>query len=134
MGELVDLLFVYGTLKDKSAHPMARYLWRHATYLGRATFQGRLYRPAYYPAVVASADPADKVTGAVFYLRSRAILKKLDDYEGCSVRDVAPYLFRREIVTVTDARGHLRQAWIYLYNRPLSSTGEAEVTSPLPPP
>ena len=123
MNETVDLLFVYGTLKDKAAHPMARYLWRQATYLGRATFQGRLYRVAHYPAAVASDEPSDQISGALLRLRARLVLKRVDDYEGCGARDVEPYLFRREIVTVTDARGHLRWAWMYLYNRHLHSIG-----------
>jgi gamma-glutamylcyclotransferase (GGCT)/AIG2-like uncharacterized protein YtfP len=118
----VDLLFVYGTLRERAAHPMAAYLWRRATPLGLAKFQGRMYRVAHYPGVVASDDPADQVTGTLLRLgpRFETTLRQLDRYEGYSPADKAGSLFVREKAQVTDTQGRTHLAWIYLYNRPVA--------------
>ena len=60
------LLFVYGTLRRQSPHPMARYLARHARYVGTARVAGRLYDLGPYPGMLPAAEADDFVHGDLF--------------------------------------------------------------------
>ncbi|HAV64185.1 MAG TPA: gamma-glutamylcyclotransferase, partial [Verrucomicrobiales bacterium] len=115
-----EYLFVYGTLRRDGGHEMSRFLAAHAEHLGPATFQGRMYRISWYPGVVPSADPADRVHGDLFELGDAATaLPKLDDFEGVGPGHVKPqeYIRRPECVTLPDGRSVT--AWIYVFNRPV---------------
>lgn len=111
------LLFVYGTLRRGSGHPMQRVLSRNARWLGAATFRGRLYRVADYPGAVPSDDARDAVRGDVYRLaRPRSTLLRLDRYEDCVFGRPGAGAYRRECVTLQlDGVGPVR-AWIYLLN------------------
>ena len=112
-------LFVYGTLMKAAGHPMAAHLARHGRYIGPATFNGRLYRLASYPGVVASDDGADVVHGELYELEDAAALFAfLDVYEGCSQDDPQPHEYARVQCSVSAGAKHAK-AWIYLYNRPV---------------
>ena len=113
-----SFLFVYGTLRRDSDHPMARFLARHARFVETADFQGRLFIVADYPGAVPSDDPRDRVRGDVFELRRPAwLLRKLDEYEGCRPLERTP-AYVRALRPVTLTSGEQRNAWIYLFNRP----------------
>ena len=116
-----DLLFVYGTLRPGARSPMTRFLKAHGVLVGRARYQGRLYRIAHYPGAVASNDPRDMVIGDVFRLRDPAlVLKRLDIHEGCGPTARRPMEYLREIVVVTLEDGGPAEAWTYLYNWPVA--------------
>jgi len=99
---------------DPQVNPWAARLWRGGRAAGEGWFQGRLYRVAHYPGVVASDDPDDKVRGLLVRLsRPAAILPALDAYEG------VPDLYTRQQALVTKVDGEQVTAWIYIYNRPV---------------
>jgi gamma-glutamylcyclotransferase (GGCT)/AIG2-like uncharacterized protein YtfP len=113
-------LFVYGTLRRDAQHPMARYLNQQAQWIGPASYQGKLYKVADYPAVVASSNPADKVYGDVYQLLSADLWSRLDDYEECSPSFPTPTEYQRLLQTVYLSNGEVISAWVYLYNHPIS--------------
>ncbi len=115
-----DHLFVYGTLRRDAQHPMADCLQQQAQWIGPASYQGKLYKIADYPAVVASSNPVDKVYGEVYQLFSTDLWSRLDDYEECSPSSAEPTEYRRLLQTVYLANGGEISAWIYLYNRDIS--------------
>lgn len=81
--------------------------------VGRATVQGALYDVGEYPALQRSAAVADVVPGVVLEVDDAA-LARLDDYEG-----VAEGLYTRELRSVRLDDGTDRDAWVYLYARPV---------------
>jgi gamma-glutamylcyclotransferase (GGCT)/AIG2-like uncharacterized protein YtfP len=107
------LLFVYGTLRAASGHPMHRKLRAVADFVGAGTFRGRLYDLGAFPGAVASRSNADRILGEIYRLREPArTLRALDAYE-----DKA---FRRAKVVVRRVDGETSRCWIYLYGRPLT--------------
>lgn len=101
-------LFVYGTLRRRAAHPMARFLEKHAAYAGEATWPGRLFRLAGYPGARPGGAGRDRIIGDVYRLGGRVawLLARLDAYEGNE--------FIRRRTVITDADGRRRKAWIYV--------------------
>lgn len=118
-----DLLFVYGSLRLGSGHPMARMLAESADHLGRAWVEGRLYRIDWYPGLVPSEGLGEQVGGDLFRMHAPArLLPVLDEYEECSPSFPQPREYRRELMPVHLGDGrHL--AWIYVYNRPVLGHG-----------
>ena len=115
---MTDYLFVYGTLRARSGHPMARWLAAQARRIGAATVSGALYDLGSYPGLV--PDEAADVHGDVFELAEpHRLLPRLDAYEGFDPEALEASLFRREPrpVRLDDARR--LTAWVYLYNRPI---------------
>lgn len=134
---MVDLIFVYGTLRRELGHPMHRVLAQHSRYAGKATFPGRMFELDGYPGVV--PDQAGRVLGEVYRFRApQPLLTLLDRYEGCNnmgkvSRDAGipgavpgnpEDLYRREIHTITAEDGEALEAWIYLYNHPVQEQRE----------
>ncbi len=114
-----ELLFVYGTLRRDTESEMYRLLARYADFVSRGTYQGRLYMIDYYPGVVPSDDPAEKVAGEVYRLRnSQIVLPKLDQYEECGAGFPRPteYVRKRQEIELLD--GAQCRAWVYVYNHP----------------
>jgi gamma-glutamylcyclotransferase (GGCT)/AIG2-like uncharacterized protein YtfP len=107
------LLFVYGTLRAASGHPMHARLRAEADFIGAGTFRGRLYDLGAFPGAVASPSNAERVRGEIYRLREPArTLRILDAYE-----DKA---FRRAQATIRRAGGAAMRCWIYLYDRSLT--------------
>jgi gamma-glutamylcyclotransferase (GGCT)/AIG2-like uncharacterized protein YtfP len=112
-----QLLFVYGTLRRQSDHPMSRFLAAHASFLGMATTAGNLYDLGNYPGFKPGSAPGDWVHGDVYRIEdSGATLRLLDAYEGCGPRDGRPFLFGRELRHVILEGGDVARAWVYVYN------------------
>lgn len=110
-----DLLFVYGTLRIGSAHPMAARLAGEAAYLGPATVGGSLYRVADYPGFVPGRT--GRVLGDLFRLvDAQATLAWVDAYEEITSDFPAPREYRRERMTV-ESGGGAAMAWVYAYAR-----------------
>lgn len=99
-------LFVYGTLRQDSHHPMSQVLQRHARRLGPAVFAGRLYRVRWYPGARDAMLPGEVVHGELYRLLRPSCLRILDDYEGPDFARVP-----REV----RAGPRRYTAWVYLY-------------------
>lgn len=111
-----SLLFVYGTLRRASRHPMARLLARQARFLGRGRISGRLYRVGAYPAAVAAKRPGEYIQGDLYDVREhRGLWARLDHYEGVR-RGGTMDEYRRVVAAVELAEGGRHAAWVYLYN------------------
>ena len=114
MTQTRELLFVYGSLRRAAGSAEADMLAAGADHLGPATARGKLYRIDWYPGMIASGDPADRVTGDLFSVRDPALWPKLDAYEGCGPADPVPQEYRRARIQVEAAEGSA-EAWAYLY-------------------
>ena len=109
-------LFVYGTLRYQAKGKMSRLLAGAAELIGEAHFQGKLYKIDYYPGVVTSLLPEDRVVGDVFCLKTPDItLPALDDYEGIGPGFEEPFEYERCLMPVTLNDGRRLECWIYLY-------------------
>jgi gamma-glutamylcyclotransferase (GGCT)/AIG2-like uncharacterized protein YtfP len=76
-------LFVYGSLRTESPHPLAVKLRTQARLLGKGTAAGILYDLGRYPAALFGSEHARRVVGQVFELpREPRLLRELDYYEG----------------------------------------------------
>ena len=116
-----DRLFVYGTLRRGSGSAAHDWLVRRAELLGQALCQGRLYRIAHYPGLVASEDPSDRVFGEVYRLHDpETALIELDRYEECGPGFPEPAEYERALMEVELADGERCRAWVYLYKRRVS--------------
>jgi len=108
-----DHLFVYGTLRADSGHPMARRLRVGAKHIGRGSAQGALYDFGDYPGAVFDADARYRVIGDVFRLGPNPrLLADLDKYEGFTGADND--LFRRISIEVRLDQGGTVEAWTYV--------------------
>ena len=109
-------LFVYGTLRRGSPHPLARTLEDQASFIGNGRMQGRLYGMDRYPGMIASSDPRDWVIGDLYRLHDPGtILAILDEYEGCGATGTPPYEFERVLAAALADSGTPVECWVYLY-------------------
>jgi gamma-glutamylcyclotransferase (GGCT)/AIG2-like uncharacterized protein YtfP len=107
-----DHLFVYGTLRTGSTHPMAHRLRVSATHLGRGSAAGSLYDFGDHPGAVFDQDARYRVIGDVFLLRAGPrLLADLDRYEGFTGEE--DDTFRRIAIEVALDRGGVVHAWTY---------------------
>jgi gamma-glutamylcyclotransferase (GGCT)/AIG2-like uncharacterized protein YtfP len=114
--EVSPYLFVYGTLRRNSGHPMSQYLADRARFLGAAQAPGRLYHLGPFPGMLDPAGPEDWVEGELYELHTpQETLAALDRYEDCPTEESARGLFERCLRTVEMARGRRVTAWVYLY-------------------
>lgn len=128
-----DSLFVYGTLRSASGHPIQDWLTARCRFLEMGSFQGRMFDVGEYPAVVAAPSGRDWITGEIYTVPNPVLLfPRLDRYEGCTKispvlpiepdraneRDDPCSLYLRVKAPVALENGGRIQAWIYLYNRP----------------
>ena len=121
-------LFVYGSLRRASGHPMAEFLIARSRFMGAASAPGRLYDLGSYPGMVDAATEGERVRGELYELHEpEATLADLDRYEGCGPDDPPPHLFERAPVAATPDGGEPRSAWAYLYRGPL--TGARHIPS-----
>jgi len=121
-----EYLFVYGTLKRNhhgELHPLLQGL---AMYIGPASLPGSLYRVADYPgAIYSTAYPQQSVYGELYRLLSPVkLLAILDEYEECSKNFAVPHEYLRRKLPVSSVDNRKIQAWIYLYNRPVTYLDE----------
>ena len=107
-----DHLFVYGTLRAESAHPMANRLRAGAKLIGRGSTPGLLYDLGACPGAVFTPEERHRVIGEVFQLGpSPRLLADLDKYEGFTGED--DDMFRRIAVEVSLDQGGTVEAWTY---------------------
>jgi len=98
---VLNLLFVYGTLRSEFDNRHAQLLRSQAELVERATVPGSIYRVEHYPAY--RPEPQGEVRGELYRLADPGTtLKTLDEYEGSE--------FERVV---------MEGAWIYQYrNQP----------------
>jgi gamma-glutamylcyclotransferase (GGCT)/AIG2-like uncharacterized protein YtfP len=114
MTQSPSLLFVYGTLRQASAAPMAVALRTGAHWVAPGEVRGFLYRLSGYPGLVPDAS-GGPVIGDLFAMQDSAqMLTLLDDYEECSPRFPEPHEYRRITLAVATADGPVH-AWTYAY-------------------
>ena len=102
-----QLVFVYGTLRRDSEHPLAQRLAATSEYLGEATIPGKLYWTADdFPALIAGEGP-DRVVGDLYQVGEASLLDVLDLYEG--------HFYERRRLPVSSSVTGLAAAWVYLY-------------------
>ncbi|MCI0465043.1 MAG: gamma-glutamylcyclotransferase [Gemmataceae bacterium] len=120
MNHSCPYLFVYGTLRRESAHPLAALLAARARLVGAGRAPGRLYDLGAYPGMTAVAAPQEWVRGEVYELTDpEALLAMLDHYEGCDPDEPEQSLFARLPAAVTLEDGSALTAWAYFYRGPL---------------
>jgi gamma-glutamylcyclotransferase (GGCT)/AIG2-like uncharacterized protein YtfP len=111
-----SLLFVYGTLREFFAIPMARRLRREAQSLGVARVAGRLYDLGAYPGMTPPHGPDEWVIGELYRLKTPSrTLRALDRYECGPVASLARARFVRERVRALRAAGGAHSAWTYRF-------------------
>lgn len=114
------LLFVYGSLRRGSRHPMARLLEDGADWMGVSRVEGQLYLIDWYPGLVPADSAGQWVEGDLYRMCApEHLLPLLDDFEECSTRFDHPLEYRREIVMV-EQTGTVHPAWTYFYNHPVT--------------
>ncbi|MCI0638639.1 MAG: gamma-glutamylcyclotransferase [Gemmataceae bacterium] len=106
-------LFVYGTLRRGSPHPMAQFLAQRARYVAGGRIQGRLYNFGRYPGLKPSTDNADWVVGDLYELHNEAIWAELDRYE--DAESPQPGYFERELAAIALEDGSETNAWVYWF-------------------
>jgi gamma-glutamylcyclotransferase (GGCT)/AIG2-like uncharacterized protein YtfP len=123
-----DYVFVYGTLRADSGHPMNRTLEALGGRVGRGRVPGILYDLGSYPGAVETAETGAFLHGEVYLLRDPGSdLETLDRYEGLDEKSRESGEFRRSRIVVDLSDGRTVEAWIYLYNRP--TAGLARIRS-----
>jgi gamma-glutamylcyclotransferase (GGCT)/AIG2-like uncharacterized protein YtfP len=116
-----DHLFVYGTLRAESAHPMAHRLKVGARHIGKGSAPGLLYDFGSWPGAFFGPEQKYRVIGNVFALgRSSRLLTDLDKYEGVTPANgeerefpEAEGLFHRIAIEVSLDKGGSVEAWAY---------------------
>lgn len=112
-------VFVYGTLRAGSGHPMSRYLAAHAGYEGAAVLEDAdLYDLGSYPGVWVPGG--GRVVGDAYALHPETageVRARLDDYEGCGADDPPPHRYAPHLRAVTLTDGDTRDAWVYVLRR-----------------
>ena len=101
-------IFVYGTLRSESDHPMARRLSSQARLVGKGTVPGRLYDMGWYPAALFDESEKRLIVGEVFALKPGGkLLAELDAYEAGDPN------YARAPLEVTLLNGGRVNAWAY---------------------
>jgi gamma-glutamylcyclotransferase (GGCT)/AIG2-like uncharacterized protein YtfP len=121
-----DHLFVYGTLRAGSAHPMAHRLRVAAKHIGKGSAPGLLYDFGTYPGAVFGPEKKYRVIGDVFVLGAGPrFLAALDKYEGVTPAEdeeaewpEAEGMFHRILIEVSLDRGGTVEAWTYGLKEP----------------
>jgi gamma-glutamylcyclotransferase (GGCT)/AIG2-like uncharacterized protein YtfP len=112
---MTHYLFVYGTLKRRSRHPMARRLAKLAQFVGAAKIAGRLYDLGRYPGLQEPRSAEDCVQGDVYDLGEDAeqTLREMDEYE--NGESPAPAFFDRQQTTAVLDDGREVVVWVYWF-------------------
>ncbi len=107
-------LFVYGTLRSVSAHPMARRLGAQGCLIGEGEAQGTLYDLGAYPGALFDPASAQRVVGEVYAVHATdPLLRAIDAYEGCAEGEATNSGFGRIALQVRLSGGRQLKAWSY---------------------
>ncbi len=112
---------MYGTLRRGGGAQSALGLCRALSYLGPCRLRGTLVDLGAFPGLVAGDG---SVTGELYEVADRAVLERLDRFEGYDPADPTGSAFVRRLARLLDPPVH---AWVWYYNRP--TTGRPRVAS-----
>ena len=102
-----QLLFVYGTLRRESSHPLAQRLASTSEYRGEAKIPGNLYWTGDdFPGLI-PAEVDATVVGDLYQLDDPALLDVIDVYEGS--------FYERKRLPVESPVTGPAAAWVYIY-------------------
>ncbi len=105
---MLNLIFVYGSLRRVYTNQHARLLHQSARYMGTARMRGRKYQIGRYPGMKPALNGNDWVEGEVYEMQAPAVLfKKFDYYEGPD--------YQREIQPAMLSTGRPVDCWVYRY-------------------
>lgn len=108
---MLNLLFVYGTLRSEFENNYARLLRSQADLVGRATVPGSIYRVGHFPAFRPAL--AGEVHGELYRLPDPlATLRALDEYEGSEFERVVVKAAQAEVLCAANST---EDAWIYQF-------------------
>lgn len=111
-----EYLFVYGTLMSSITHPMSEYLSSNANLVGKGCIAGKLYDLGEYPGLIGTEDKKSQVFGEIFDICGKvALLRRIDEYEGCGKTQPKPHLYERRSVSVKLTSEQDIMAWTYFY-------------------
>lgn len=115
--ETIDLLFVYGTLKQ--GFPLHNHLKKFKPKLvGNAIIQADLYDLGAYPGAFLSKTPTARVSGELYSFSGGSdSLHELDQLEGYNPERPQEGEFVRRLTTASLPAGEERRAWVYLLCR-----------------
>ena len=100
-------LFVYGSLRSESPHPLAVKLRSQGRLIGKGSACGVLYDLGRYPAAMFGSEHKSRVIGEIFELpRDGRLLRELDYFEG--TEEPASPLSRIEIDVLIEEGSSLR--------------------------
>ncbi len=117
-----DYLFIYGTLRNELHASQRRALMQCCDYLETGYMRGKLYDMGGYPGAVESTNANDRIIGEIYKVHNGDELwPRLDTYEECDSRFPEPHEYIRKRVQVYTKKGERIAAWMYLYNRDISS-------------
>lgn len=120
---MLDLLFVYGTLRrdEGQSSASAGRLPRGAECIGRGWTPGVLFDLGPYPGAHFDDGASHRVHGEVYRLPNAAVdLEPLDEYEGCGPDSPRPHLYARVRRPITFDDGTVVEAWAYEYRGAMS--------------
>lgn len=110
-------LFVYGTLRAGSTHPLARRLSARGKLIGTGTARGTMYDLGTYPGAMFGSGHSGGVIGDVFALAADdRLLAELDAYEGTAIDDDGA-IYERIPVAVKLDSGRIVEAQTYALHR-----------------
>ncbi|WKJ88970.1 gamma-glutamylcyclotransferase family protein [Methylomonas montana] len=118
MTQVLQYLFVYGTLRRDQTSLINHPLLADCIYIGEARIGAELYEVDRYPAAIAAESGF--VTGELYRLPNpEQTLAMLDIYEECAAQFQAPHEYARSQHPVILPGQQPLSAWTYLYNRPI---------------
>ena len=109
-------LFVYGTLRSDSGHPMHDVLAAGAVLVGRGVVEGDVVDLGEYPGLV--LERAGTTAGEVWELHDETLLDRLDAYEGIGPDAEVQEAYERVRIDVRLADGRTLDAWTYAWRGP----------------
>lgn len=124
-------LFVYGSLRKGFQSPAYEYIHNYFNFIAEGKVNGIMVDMGAYPAAVPTSEDRF-IIGELYTLKDTDqygwAFAQLDDYEGVTVEQGEPQLYRRERVNVHTPDGMIA-AWMYWYNqdisgRPLVESGD----------
>jgi len=119
---MAEYLFLYGTLIAEKSNNEVTHLAKRLRRVGKAHVPGRLYDLGDYPGAVLDHSSNTLVKGELVSLpRDRELLEAFDRYEEFDSSNPSKSVLIRKKTRITLANGRMVDAWIYVYNRPISN-------------
>jgi gamma-glutamylcyclotransferase (GGCT)/AIG2-like uncharacterized protein YtfP len=122
-----DQLFVYSSLRYGFQEGVFQYISKFFTLVGHAKAKGILKDVEGLP-VATYAEGDSFIAGDLYTLNNQDdftwAFEQLDDYEGIITETGQKPLYRRELTKVFKNDGSNSVAWIYWYNRDVSTKAE----------